>query len=147
LGARTPVKNTVEDLRFSMERLHRNRSLDIRVSGTDGLFFQGDHHDLEEMVGNLLDNACKWGQSKVLVTARRADKRLLIAIEDDGPGIPDERREDVLQRGRRLDEAVPGAGLGLDIVQDVAELYRGRLSLATSSLGGIRAELDLPAAD
>jgi signal transduction histidine kinase len=147
LRARTPVKSTIEDLRFSMERLHEGRRLDIRVSGTDGLFFRGDRHDLEEMVGNLLDNACKWAQCEVLVTARRADGRLLFAIEDDGPGIPEDRRGEVLERGRRLDETVPGAGLGLDIVQDLAELYRGRLSLAASSLGGIRAELDLPAAD
>ncbi len=147
LGARTAVAPAIEDLRFSMERIHRGRQLEIRVAGTDGLFFHGDRHDLEEMVGNLLDNACKWARSEVLVTTSSADGRLLIAIEDDGPGIPDERRDEVLQRGRRLDEAVPGAGLGLDIVQDVAELYRGRLRLAASSLGGTRAELELPAAD
>ncbi len=147
LGARTAVAPAIEDLRFSMERLHRGRQLAIRVAGTEGLFFHGDHHDLEEMVGNLLDNACKWARSEVLVTTSSAGGRLLIAIEDDGPGIPDERRDEVLQRGRRLDEAVPGAGLGLDIVQDVAELYRGRLRLAASSLGGARAELELPAAD
>jgi signal transduction histidine kinase len=147
LGARTPIKETIEDLRFSMELLHKERDLAIRVSGADGLFFRGDTHDLEEMVGNLMDNACKWARRRVLVSAQRHGDHLTVAIEDDGPGIPEERRTEVLHRGRRLDETLPGSGLGLDIARDLAELYRGSLILGTSSLGGVRAELTLPAAE
>ena len=147
LGARAPVKEAIEELRFSMELIHKDRSLNFRISGTDGLFFQGDPHDLEEMIGNLLDNACKWGRHQVAVTAKQNEDRLIITVEDDGPGIPQERRTDVLRRGRQLDEAVPGSGLGLDIVQDLALLYRGSMTLQTSHLGGVSASLELPAAD
>jgi signal transduction histidine kinase len=147
LGARTSVGAAVEDIRFSMRHLHRERQLDIRVSDTAGLWFKGDAQDLEEMLGNLIDNACKWARSEVVVRGERFGGRLRITIEDDGPGIPDERREDVLRHGRRLDSRVPGSGLGLGIVQDVVELYGGSLALGDSSLGGLCAELELPAAD
>jgi signal transduction histidine kinase len=147
LGVRTEVEGTIEDLRFSMNLLHRDRDLDIRVSGAGGLFFRGDAHDLEEMLGNLIDNACKWARTRVTVSARRVDSHLVIAVEDDGPGVPEERHAEVLHRGRRLDETVAGSGLGLDIVQDIAELYHGSLTLGDSRIGGLRAQLDLPAAE
>jgi len=147
LGARASVKETIEELRFSMELIHKDRGLSFRISGADGLFFQGDPHDLEEMVGNLMDNACKWTHSLVAVTARKSEGRLIITVEDDGPGIPEERRTEVLHRGRQLDEAAPGSGLGLDIVQDLALLYRGSMTIQTSPLGGVSAVLDLPSAD
>lgn len=146
LGARAPVKDSIEDIRFSMELLHKDRNLTFRVSGADGLYFRGDADDLEEMVGNLMDNACKWARRQVAVSTAVRHGRLLIAIEDDGPGIPEKRRSEVLHRGRRLDEAVPGSGLGLDIVQEMAELYRGSVTIGTSALGGVRAELELPGA-
>ena len=120
LGARAPVKETIEELRFSMALLHKERDLNIRISATEDLFFQGDPHDLEEMAGNLMDNACKWAHHQVAITAEKSDGRLIIAVDDDGPGIPEERRTEVLRRGRQLDEAAPGSGLGLDIVQDMA---------------------------
>ncbi len=125
LGARTSVETTAEDLRFSMRRLYGDRGLDIRIDRMAGLWFQGDAEDLEEMMGNLMDNACKWARGAVVVTGERSGARLLISIEDDGPGIPEKRVEDVLKRGRRLDETMPGSGLGLDIVQDIAEHYQG----------------------
>ena len=130
-----------------MELIHKERSLNFRISGTDGLFFHGDPHDLEEMVGNLMDNACKWRRHQIVVTARKSEGRLIITVEDDGSGIPQERRTEGLRRGRQLDEAAPGSGLGLDIVQDLALLYRDSMTLQTSSLGGLSAVLDLPAAD
>ena len=143
LGARTSVEDTIEDLRFSMELLYKDRNLVVRVSGTAGVFFRGDSHDLSEMVGNLMDNACKWARHEVLVAAHRRGELFTIAIEDDGPGIPEERRTEVLHRGRRLDEGVPGSGLGLDIVQDLAELYRGNVAIGTSPLGGVSRRTDL----
>jgi signal transduction histidine kinase len=147
LGARVVVKGVVEDLRFSLDRLYRDRALDIRVGDLEGLLFHGDAQDLEEMLGNLLDNACKWARRQVLVHGCGTDGRLRISVEDDGPGIPQSRETEVLRRGARLDEATPGSGLGLDIVREVAALYHGSLTLGRSSLGGARAELDLPADD
>jgi signal transduction histidine kinase len=147
LGARASIKDILEELRYSMNLLHKDRGITISIQTTRTLFFRGDQHDLEEMIGNLMDNACKWAQHRVVVTTRNAQDRLFISVEDDGPGIPDDRREEVLRRGRRLDETAAGAGLGLDIVQDIAQLYRGSLSIKTSELGGICAVLELPAAE
>ena len=146
LGARADVKAITEDLCFSMERLYRERDLNIQCSGLDGCWFRGEAEDLEEMLGNLLDNACKWARSQVLVRAEHGGDRLLIVVEDDGPGIPDERKGEVLQRGRRLDEKIPGSGLGLDIAQDIAGLYRGSITLGRTVSGGLSARLELPAA-
>ncbi len=147
LGARADVKVIIEDLSFSMERLYQERDIEIQCSGLEGCWFRGEAQDLEEMLGNLMDNACKWARSQVLVRAECAKDRLLIVVEDDGPGIPEQRQVEVLQRGHRLDEKVPGSGLGLDIAQDIAGLYRGSITLDRGSSGGLRAQLDLPATD
>jgi signal transduction histidine kinase len=146
LGARAAVAEVARDLKFSLEHLHRERGLEIELSDLDHLVFGGDAQDLEEMLGNLMDNACKWARSRVRVSGQRFDHRLEVAVEDDGPGIAAPDRERVLLRGRRLDETTAGAGLGLAIVRDLAELYRGSLELTGSELGGLRAALDLPAA-
>jgi len=121
----------------------------IDVACPPDLAFRGARQDLEEMLGNLLDNACKWAAGKVTVRAEGTPgQQLRIAIEDDGPGLPAARRAEVLARGRRLDEQVPGTGLGLAIVADLAQLYGGRLVLADAQgAGGLRAELTLPAAE
>jgi len=147
LGARADVKVIIEDLSFSMERLYQERDIEIQCSGIDGCWFRGEAQDLEEMLGNLMDNACKWARSHVLVRVECAKDRLLIVVEDDGPGIPEQRQAEVLERGRRLDEKVPGSGLGLDIVQDIAGLYRGSITLGRTPGGGLCARLDLPATD
>jgi signal transduction histidine kinase len=146
LGARAGVADVARDLQFSLERLYRERALEIELRDLDGLVFQGDAQDLEEMLGNLLDNACKWGRSRVRVSGSSDGGHLRLAVEDDGPGIAPADREEVLLRGRRLDEATVGTGLGLAIVRDLAELYHGSLELTRSGLGGLRATLDLPAA-
>jgi signal transduction histidine kinase len=120
----------------------------VDVAIPPGTRFRGERQDLEEMVGNLIDNACKWAASRidirvgVLRDGGRAS--IEIAVEDDGPGLPDEARAEMLKRGRRLDETKPGSGLGLSIVADLAGLYRGSLKLDKSSLGGLRAVLTLP---
>jgi signal transduction histidine kinase len=147
LGVRTSIKDTLEELRYSMDLLHRDRGININVQATEALFFRGDQHDLEEMAGNLMDNACKWARNRVVVTTKKDQNRLFIGVEDDGPGIPEDRRKEVLRRGLKLDETAVGAGLGLGIVQDIAQLYRGSLRIKTSALGGVSAVLELPAAE
>ncbi|MEK0085090.1 ATP-binding protein [Benzoatithermus flavus] len=109
--------------------------------------FLGAAADLEEMLGNLLDNACKWARSRVRVASRIEDGRLHLLVEDDGPGLDEAAREAVFARGMRLDERVPGSGLGLSIVRDIAQIYDGEIVLARSSLGGLRAELILPGSE
>ncbi len=99
------------------------------------------------MLGNLIDNACKWARSRVRIAAAAEGDRLRFVVEDDGPGLSESDREAVVERGRRLDESVPGSGLGLAIVQDIADLYGGGLTLSAASPNGLHAELDLPAAD
>ncbi len=107
--------------------------------------FAGEAQDLEEMVGNLLDNACKWAKRRVTVTGQSGGGRVVILIDDDGPGLPAEQREEVFERGRRLDQSVPGSGLGLAIVRDLAEIYGGSVGLEDSPEGGLRVRLELPA--
>ena len=97
------------------------------------------------MLGNLMDNACKWAKSVVVVAARKEDGKLIFTIEDDGPGLTAQQREEVFTRGKRLDEAVPGSGLGLHITQDIAGLYGGSVALGEASIGGLQAVLTLPA--
>ena len=99
------------------------------------------------MLGNLMDNACKWANSKVIVSGVQQGTRLIINIDDDGPGIPEDQKDAVLQRGQRLDETVPGSGLGLAIVIDLAHLYNGSLTLHKSDTGGLGARLELPSAE
>ena len=96
------------------------------------------------MMGNLLDNACKWGKSRVTIEALRRGDVVEISVEDDGTGLAPRMRETVLQRGVRADEALPGSGLGLAIVRDLAHVYGGSIALDTSPLGGLRARLTLP---
>ena len=147
LGARTEVKPVLEGLARLLERLFEDRG--IRIVATSGPrdIFRGEQQDLEEMLGNLMENACKWATHRVEVAVTRSrEGRLRIHVDDDGPGLAPEARRAALTRGVRLDETAPGSGLGLSIVQEVAELYSGELSLATAPLGGLRATLELPAA-
>ena len=112
----------------------------------EGLAFAGESQDLQEMLGNLLDNACKAARTRVLVGAQQSGRWLQLSVDDDGPGIPEAQMSEALKRGRRLDEATPGSGLGLAIVQELALLYGGALELRRSRLGGLLVVLTLPAA-
>ena len=147
-GSRCDIGGILQDLVFSMELLHRDRGLRLELIMPAPLVFLGDDEDLTEILGNLIDNACKWARGHVRVSAHaRASggaQKIRLLIEDDGPGIPAVQRSLVLQRGLRLDETKPGTGLGLDIVCETAELYGGTLQLGESSLGGLSAELILP---
>ncbi|MFC5300244.1 ATP-binding protein [Azospira restricta] len=147
-GARTPLAPAVDGLVRALRRLHAARGVELAVAPLPAaLAFRGDAQDLQEMLGNLLDNACKWAVQRVVLAAERDGRQLVVTIDDDGQGLPPERRQEVLRRGVRADEAVPGSGLGLAIVADLARLYGGEIALAESPLGGLRARLTLPAAD
>ncbi len=147
LGVRTDVAAVTATLARTLARIYEDRDIDIAVEGGEGLMFRGESQDLQEMLGNVMDNACKWAKGAVRVTLSRAGERLVLTVDDDGPGLAPEARARVFDRGHRLDEKVPGDGLGLAIVRDVAELYGGSVRLEDSALGGLRAILDLPAAE
>jgi signal transduction histidine kinase len=140
-NAQCSIAESVEGLRRALLRVHAERGLQIDVAVPPGLVFRGRREDLDEMLGNLLDNACKWARTRVSVSAAQAGAGLAIDIEDDGAGLDESMRERVLQRGVRADEAAPGSGLGLAIVRDIAELYGGTIALEPSPLGGLRATL------
>jgi len=146
-GARTPVGPVLDGLVRAMRRIHADRDLVLTVaSSRQEIAFRGEEQDLQEMLGNLLDNACKWARQRVEVAFAIDDGRLRIVIDDDGAGIAGDARARVFNRGERADEQVPGSGLGLAIVDDLAQLYDGRVELADSPLGGLRAVLILPLA-
>ncbi|WFU30353.1 sensor histidine kinase [Bradyrhizobium brasilense] len=148
----TDVAPVIEALRRTMEKIHRDRDLSIEAKADPAARFRGERQDLEEMVGNLVDNACKWAASQVFVEvtvvppeASGAGPRLRIVVDDDGRGLSEAERAQVSRRGQRLDESKPGSGLGLSIVTDLAGLYGGNLALNNAPIGGLRAELTLPA--
>lgn len=146
-GISTPVAECAAALARVMRTLHAAAELDIAVDVAPGHVFAGEREDLDEMLGNLVDNACKWARRRVVIAARAEDgSTLAITVDDDGPGLPEERRDAVLQPGVRLDESVPGTGLGLAVVRDLARLYGGDARLEASPLGGLRAVLRLPSA-
>ena len=146
LGSRAQVRPVLENLARVLTRMHAARKLTIDVQCPSGLAFRGDRQDLEEMAGNLIDNACKWAKSRVLVRAGRSGSTIELIVGDDGPGLSAEERTLVGERGERLDETVPGTGFGLAIVRDIAKLYGGAMELGESGLGGLEVSLTLPAA-
>ncbi|HKP27354.1 MAG TPA: ATP-binding protein [Dongiaceae bacterium] len=147
LGVRADAAHAIEALARTLPRMSE-RDIEVEVAlSQKPLWFAGEGQDLSELLGNLLDNACKWATAKVRIAAARANDRLKVEIGDDGPGIAAEQRTKALQRGGRLDERKPGSGLGLTIALDLATLYGGSLTLGRSALGGLKVELDLPAAD
>ena len=153
IGHVTPVEEAAEPLVRALERINWGKGIEVTMSIAAGAKFQGEKQDLEEMLGNLLDNACKWGRKRVYLTAtvetadiKSRQRRLKISVEDDGPGLTPDQVSRIGKRGMRLDETKLGSGLGLSIVSDLATSYRGALSLGASSHGGLAARLELPAA-
>jgi signal transduction histidine kinase len=149
----TDITPVIDGLRRTMEKIHRDRDIEIEVKIAEPLKFRGEQQDLEEMVGNLVDNACKWADAQVqieVVSERTAAHdpipMVRIIVDDDGRGLTVDERAKVARRGQRLDETKPGSGLGLSIVSELAQLYRGSLTLGAAPAGGLRAELLLPAA-
>jgi len=141
---RCAVVPVVEGLIRVMERLHPQCHFSIQQLALAEPVFQGEAQDLQEMLGNLIDNAGKWAKTRVLIRVSRDDSFVHVDIEDDGPGIAADQRSLVLERGRRADENVPGSGLGLSIVNDLAGIYGGRLALLNGQLSGLCVRLSLP---
>jgi signal transduction histidine kinase len=148
LGTLTDVEPVIAGLARTFAKIYRDKDLSFELAIPRDLRFRGEKQDLEEMAGNLIDNAAKWASGKVEISIeliRDDDRpRFRLLIDDDGPGLPETARAEVLKRGRRLDETKPGSGLGLSIVSDLAALYRGSLRLEAAPLGGLRAVLELP---
>jgi signal transduction histidine kinase len=153
VGTVTEVAPAIDALRRTMEKIHRDRGVAIELKADPHARFRGERQDLEEMAGNLVDNACKWAASQVFVDVllepaaepgSGAGPRLRIIVDDDGRGLSAAERVQVSRRGQRLDESKPGSGLGLSIVTDLAALYGGSLTLGDAPIGGLRAELVLP---
>ena len=144
-GASCAVIDSTEGLARTLQRLHADRSLAIDRHVRAEHAVRCQREDLDEMLGNLLDNACQWSRSRVAVESAQVNGTIVVTVDDDGPGIAESLREAVLQRGVRADEAAPGSGLGLAIVRDLAELYGGSIALGDSPLGGLRVRLTLPA--
>lgn len=145
-SARSHVLTSADGLARTMLTIHADRGLAIDVHVPHDHFARAQREDLDELLGNLIDNACKWAKARVEVRSAVSEGNVVVTVDDDGPGLAEELREKVLQRGVRADEAAPGSGLGLAIVADLAELYGGSIALSASSLGGLRATLRLPAA-
>jgi signal transduction histidine kinase len=144
LHSRCTVSDSADGLVRTMRQIHADRRLTITSRVQAGHIFKGRREDLDEMLGNLLDNACKWAKSEVVIASVVEDERLTVTVEDDGPGLDEQARRTVLQRGVRKDLAMPGSGLGLAIVRDVAEVYGGSIVLERASSGGVMARLALP---
>jgi signal transduction histidine kinase len=147
-GESTPVAPVVEDLSRTLEKIYRSKLAEIEWACPEDLRFRGERQDLLEIAGNVMENACQWCAGRVRVDAAPDGPRLfMLTVGDDGPGLPPEKRSEVLRRGARLDERTPGSGLGLAIVDELARAYGGSISLGASPLGGVLASIRLPRAE
>ncbi|UCG71565.1 MAG: hypothetical protein JSV45_09870 [Chromatiales bacterium] len=147
LAAPVPVRPAAERLINSLQKIYHDKGLTIDCDIPESIVFAGDLGDLAELLGNLGDNACKWARARVRFQAANEPgpgerRRLHLSVEDDGPGIPDDLREAVLQRGMRADSRVPGTGIGLAVVREtVEEIYGGSVQIDVGDLGGTRVRL------
>ncbi|MES1949330.1 integral membrane sensor signal transduction histidine kinase [Salinisphaera sp. S4-8] len=143
-GLATPVDEVMARLQRTLQRLYGERGVIIEIEADPAVRFAGEQRDLEQMLGNLMENACKWARGVVQVSATADADTLVLHVDDDGPGMRGDQREQAIQPGQRFDETVPGSGLGLAIVSDLAEAYGGELILERAGLGGLSARLRLP---
>lgn len=147
-GERTPVEPILDELAVTLERIFQDKNVEIDWRCPDDLCFQGEKQDFMELAGNVMENAGKWCKGKIRVEAvPHGEGRMVLTVDDDGPGLPPEERAQALKRGQRLDENAPGSGLGLSIVDELARAYGGKVELGESPLGGLRVTLDLPRAE
>ena len=142
-GALFDCEKELPGLLATLNMIH-GEHLELNYHVADGLLLPWDREDLLELLGNLLDNACKWADADVRLTISETAQSFLLAVEDDGPGIPETQRDQVFSRGARLDEQIDGHGLGLGIVRDIVEVWGGVLQLQESPLGGLKALVELP---
>ncbi len=148
LGERTPVAEVLDEMAVMLERVFQSKAVEIDWRAPDELGFLGERQDLQEILGNLIENACKWSKRRVRISAGGSGLgQMIVVVEDDGPGLPEDQREGALKRGARMDEEAPGSGLGLAIVDDLTRAYGGRLTLGASDMGGLKVILELPASD
>lgn len=148
LGEKTPVPEVLDELAVMIEQVFRAKDVEIDWRAPDELAFLGERQDLQEILGNLIENAAKFSRRRVRVSAGASGLgQMVVVVEDDGPGLPADQRDEVMKRGSRLDESAPGSGLGLSIVDDLTRAYGGRLTLNDSDMGGLKAVLELPAAE
>jgi len=145
-NARTEVAESIDGLVRTLQRISADRQLTWTASVDRAHIARVERQDLDEMLGNLLDNASKWARTTVRISSDLGDGHIRVVVDDDGPGLAKDLRESVLARGVRADETAPGSGLGLAIVRDLAGLYGGTVTLSESPTGGLRAELTVPSA-
>lgn len=142
--ARTEIAPRIADLAAMFDKVHVDRQIAFSSSVAVDIAVACEPQDLDEMLGNVIDNAFKWARSRVIVSHQLTDRGVLIIVEDDGAGLKDDQSPAALLPGRRLDETIPGDGFGLAIVRELAELYNGGIALGRSDLGGLRVEITLP---
>jgi len=140
-----PVKvaPVLEDLKLALDKVYRDKQIRAEIDVKNAVIFVGDSGDFTEIAGNIIENAYKYGRARVRVLAWNADGSLRLVVEDDGPGISPDEAEALLERGNRADESVPGQGIGLAVVREIADLYQGRLDVSESDLGGAKIDLEL----
>jgi len=146
-GERTPVEPILDELAVTLERIFQDKGVEIDWRCPEDLCFQGEKQDFMELAGNVMENAGKWCRGRIRAEAAPSgEARMLLTVDDDGPGLPPEERAQALKRGQRLDENAPGSGLGLSIVDELTRAYGGSVHLGESPMGGLRVTLDLPRA-
>lgn len=145
LAAEVHVGQVLAPVLEGLTRLADRRGVRVSIVLADELALRIDPNDLQELVGNLLENAIDWAASRVTLSIQRESRALCLCLDDDGPGMSEDERAAVLRRGVRLDEQRPGNGLGLAIVEELVELYGGELALEAAPLGGLRVTVKLPA--
>ncbi len=144
LGGRVELQALLQSLARAMNKLFARRGVQVEVDMPQAFLLQADEGDMQELMGNLMENACKWARSRVRVQAERLQGGVRLRVDDDGPGFPQHMREALLQRGVRADEQREGQGIGLSVVQDIVRAYGGRIELTDAPLGGARVEVELP---
>jgi len=146
LGESTPVEGVLDELAVMFEQVFKDKGVIIDWRAPEDLNFRGEKQDLQEIMGNLIENACIWAKGRVRLTAQPGsnEQTLILNVEDDGPGLEEARYAEVLQRGARLDESAPGSGLGLAIVDELVRAYEGNLQFYRAKIGGFGVELTLP---
>lgn len=143
---RTPVEPVVRRLLAVMQKVYANKQMNVTVEMDDRCIFAGDEQDLMELLGNIIENAFKYGKSNIATYVKVRDKKFTISVADDGPGVPIEQATRILERGQRLDTSIPGQGIGLAVAVEIIQSYDGKLQVQQSSFSGAEFLIELPLA-